>query len=221
MMTHDDMKNITLFSLLMAVVWLAGCSRHSIHGDGNIISESRSVADFARLDVTGAYDIRWTNGPVALAITTDSNLLVHIKTVVDGDKLRIYSDESLSSTRDIKVVVSSSAMRDLSLTGAIHLAADGISGAELNIDATGASDIVVAGMVTNLTVNLTGADDLKASGLSAGTAEIGLVGASDARVAVSDRLKISITGAGSLTYAGNPVSVEENVVGAGSVHREK
>ena len=215
------MKNISFLIAVVAVALLTGCFQRGIRGDGNIVSEKRTIGDFTRLEASGAYDIRWTNGPVALTLTTDTNLLAHIKTEVSGDTLKIYSDEPIAPSKDVKVVLSSSGLKDVSVAGAIHLVAGGISGPGLNLSAAGAVDIELGGNVTNLTANLAGASELEAGGLEASSVDIALVGASSGRVAVADRLKASIAGAGSLTYIGNPASVDKTVVGAGSVRREK
>jgi hypothetical protein len=48
---------------------------------------------------------------------------------------------------------------------------------------------------------------------------LSLIGASDADVSVSDALDVSITGAGKLSYAGNPKSISKNILGAGSIRQ--
>lgn len=73
------------------------------------------------------------------------------------------------------------------------------------------------GSVTNLEVNLSGASKLDAKSLQAQTATVSLNGAAYGDVTVTDRLSASISGAGALTYGGNPKSVQENVSGAGSI----
>jgi hypothetical protein len=53
------------------------------------------------------------------------------------------------------------------------------------------------------------------------TAELSATGAADADIAVSDTLKVSITGAGKVIYSGNPPTIEKHITGAASVrHKE-
>jgi hypothetical protein len=215
------MKNFAIALAITTITLIAGCSLRSIHGDGSITSENRSISDFTTIDAAGSFDIQWTSGQSALSITTDQNLLAHIRTVVSGDTLRIYSDEALAPTKGIKVVLSSRAIKDLDLKGAVHLAANQISGAQLNISSSGAVSIDANGKVTTLTATLTGASHLKASALNANTAAITLVGAANADVAATERLKASITGAGSLTYSGNPSLIEKSVTGTGTIHHRQ
>ena len=53
------------------------------------------------------------------------------------------------------------------------------------------------------------------------TAELSVTGAGDARVAVSDTLKVSITGAGKVEYIGNPPHIEREITGAGSIRKRE
>jgi hypothetical protein len=47
-----------------------------------IKTETRPVADFSKITVTGHCEIQWSNGKPALSIAVDQNLLALVKTVV-------------------------------------------------------------------------------------------------------------------------------------------
>lgn len=205
--------------MLIAVSVIAGCSRPGIKGDGVIKTEDRSLADYTRVVVAGGYQIKWSAGKSALNISTDQNLLPLVKTVVSGDTLKIESEENLSPSKSITIILSSPSLAEVRLTGGNSLRASPISGHELKLESTGASEITVEGSVTNLEATLTGASKLDAKSLQTRSVTISLVGASDADVTVSDTLKVSITGAGSLTYSGKPKSVEKDITGAGSIRQ--
>jgi hypothetical protein len=212
-----NMKWITL--VLVTATALMGCSV-GILGNGSITTESRTVTDFSALDANGGFEIQWTKGQPSLSITTDQNLLTNIQTVVDKDTLRISSDEPLRPTKGVKIVLSSSGIKKVDLTGAIRFTGKSITGEKLSISSSGAVTADVAGEAGQLTVNLTGASSLKASSLKAKSATISLTGASNGEVAVSEHLKASITGAGSLSYTGNP-RVEQRVTGVGTIRQRK
>jgi hypothetical protein len=210
------MNRITII-LVAAVTVVAGCSRPGIKGDGVIKAEDRPVADFSRVVVTGGYEIKWSGGKPALNISTDQNLLPLVETIVSGDTLQIESKENLAPTKRITIVLYSSSLAEVQLTGGNSFRAGQITGHDLKIESTGASDISIDGSITNLEVSLTGASHLNAKSLQTQTATLSLLGASDADVAVSDALKVSLTGACSVAYSGNPKTVEKTVTGAGSV----
>jgi hypothetical protein len=88
------------------------------------------------------------------------------------------------------------------------------------LEATGASEVVLDGSVDRLLVDMTGASQLAADELKAKTAEISTTGAGDAEVAVSDSLKVVITGAGKVTYSGNPPTIKKQITGAGSIRHK-
>ena len=212
------MNRLTLI-LVATLTLLTGCFRPSVRGDGVIKTEDRPISDFSKIVVTGGYEIKWSGGKPALKITTDQNLLPLIATVVNGDTLEIGSTNDLSPTKGITIILSSAALTGAQLTGGNSFTGSQITGPDLKLESTGASDITVDGSVTNLEVNFTGAGHLDAKSLQAQTSDITLVGASDADVTVTDTLKASITGAGSLTYSGNPKSVEQNITGAGTIQK--
>jgi hypothetical protein len=212
--------NRTTILLVAAVTAAAGCSGPGIKGDGVIRTEERSISDFSKVVVTGGYQIKWSVGKPALNISTDRNLLPLIQTAVSGGTPQIDSKESLAPTKGIRMNLSSASLADVRLTGGNSFKAGQLSGHDLRLESTGASDFSLDGSVTKLEANLTGASKLNAKSLQTQIATLSLLGASDADVTVADTLKVSITGAGSLTYFGNPKSVEQNITGAGSIqHR--
>lgn len=213
------MKKLILLLLAVAVVviFMAGCFEQSIRGDGNIITDKRAAPDSSAIEAKGGFDIHWSAGPPAVTITTDSNLLSHIKSEVMDGTLHIYSDTRISPSIGVKVTVASGTLAEASLTGGIQFDAGQLSGKCLKIESTGAVDVHVDGMVDDLDASLTGACKLKAAALKTRTTEIRLVGASDAEIAVSEALKVSAIGASSLKYAGDPKTIEQNVTGSGSI----
>ncbi len=213
--------NRIILVLVVAITLVAGCSRRGIEGDGVIKAEDRPVPEFSKIVVTGGYEIEWTSGKPGLKISTDQNLLSHIRTAVTGDSLEIDTKENLAPTKTIMITISSAYLANVRLTGGISFKASQINGQDFKLEAVGASQINIAGSVTNLGVNLTGASKLDAKSLQAQNATVSLTGASDADVNATDGLKISITGSGSLTYSGDPKSMAQSVTGAGNIRRRE
>jgi hypothetical protein len=209
-----------LFFLPLAVLILNGCSNVSVTGDGVIKTEARTVSEFSKLAVTGGYEVEWTAGKPALIISADENLLPLIKTVVSGGTLTIDSKDNFSTAKNIKVILSSPSLSGVELTGGNDFTASQLSGQSLNVESTGASDINLSGSVTNLAATLTGASKLKAKSFPVQNCTLALVGASEADVTVSGAFKVSVTGASSVTYAGNPKTVDKEVTGAGSIKQQ-
>jgi hypothetical protein len=215
--------NLTnFFRHFATAAFLGGCTvnTQSVKGDGKITTEHRTIAEVTSIDAAGAFEIQWSSGAPLLTIKTDENILAHIHTEVSGQTLKIYSDKSIAPTKGVQVAISSAVLDRLDLTGAVHMVATKVSASTFSISSAGATTVDVDGTATNLAVNLTGASRLHAAGLQVKTAKVTLVGASSGDVSVTDALDATVTGAGSLTYSGEPKSLERQVTGAGSIHHK-
>ncbi len=212
---------ITIVLVATGMLLVGGCHLPGVRGNGHSKTEERSVHDFANVDTSGAFEIEWENAAPALQITTDENLLPYIETRVSGNTLYLSTHEHLWPTHGIKIAMSSPARTGARTRGAVKLTAKQLAGATFALESKGASEVLLSGNVDRLLVDMTGASQLAASELQTKTAEISTTGAGDAEVKVSDALKVVITGAGKVTYSGNPSSIQKNVTGAGSIrHRD-
>ena len=215
------MRKIPIVLLAACVVAFVGCHLPGVRGNGQIKTEERQVGTFANLDAGGAFEIEWESGSPALRITTDENLLPYIENNVSDDTLRLHTREHVWPTHGIKVVISSPTRTGGRTRGAVKLTVKQLSGPTFALESKGASEISLDGKVDRLLVDMTGASQLAADGLQAKTAEISTTGAGDAEVAVTDTLKVVITGAGKVTYSGNPATINKQITGAGSIrHRD-
>jgi len=214
------MRKIPIVLLAACVVVVAGCHLPGVRGNGQIKTEERQVGSFANLDVGGAFEIEWETGSPALRITTDENLLPYIENNLSDDTLRLHTREHVWPTHGIKVVISSPTRTGGRIRGAVKLTVKQLSGPIFALECKGASEITLAGNVDRLLVDMTGASQLAADGLQARTAEISTTGAGDAEVAVTDTLNVVITGAGKVTYSGNPVTIKKQITGAGSIRHK-
>jgi hypothetical protein len=213
------MKKISL-ALLPGLLLIAGCHVGGIMGNGKIVTDTRPVSDFSEIEANGGFKIEWRNGPPSLTITTDQNLLQYITAGNEDHRLQLHSRGNLWPTHHINVVISSTTRSGAKLTGAAQLTANQLSGPNFAVQSTGAAKVYLDGKVDDLVTDMTGASKLDAASLQTKTAEISSTGASKADVAVSDSLSVSITGAGKVTYSGNPANVEKHVSGAGSVRHK-
>ena len=214
------MKKIT-FSIFALALLLAGCRLGGIRGNGHIVTDQRSIGNFNELDTGGMFEIDWRGGPPSLSITTDKNLLEYIDSEVSDNRLRLRTQGHFWPTHGVKVTVSSPARNGAKLSGAVDLTAKQLTGAKFYFQSTGAAKVRLDGAADELLADMTGASELDANDLHTKRAEISTTGAADADVNVSDSLKVSITGAGKVTYSGNPPAIEKHITGAGSIrHRD-
>jgi hypothetical protein len=214
------MKKITTVFLVACVVLAAGCRWVGIRGNGHIKTDERTVSAFANINASGAFRIEWQNGAPALRITTDENLLPYIDSQVTDNTLRLRTREQIWPTHGVKVVILSPTRTGARISGAVKLTANQISGPRFAFESTGAAQVTLDGNIDELLAHMTGASELNAKALQTKTTEISTTGAADAEIAVSETLKVAITGAGKVTYSGNPKTIQKHVSGAGSIRHK-
>lgn len=175
------------------------------------------MTDFTRVDAGGFYDIQWRPGSPSLRLTTDENLLANIETKMQGNVLKIETHGQIAPTHGVAVVITSPSLAGAELSGAVKLEATQLSGDRFAIDASGATKITLAGRANRLIASLTGASRLDAETFQSGDVEISVTGAGRADVIATNSLKAAITGAGRVSYGGNPKSIEKKITGAGKI----
>jgi Putative auto-transporter adhesin, head GIN domain len=213
------MKKLSV-SLFSGLLLIAGCHVGGIMGNGHVATDTRPISDFSEIEADGGFQIEWRSGPPSLSITTDENLLRYITDENIDHQLRLHSRGNLWSTHGVKVVVSSTTRTGARLTGAARLTAKQLFGHSFGVESTGAAKVELDGNIDELVTDMTGASKLDAESLQTKTAEISSTGASKADVAVSETLKVSITGAGKVVYSGNPATIQKSISGAGSIRHK-
>ncbi|MEP6602467.1 MAG: head GIN domain-containing protein [Spartobacteria bacterium] len=211
------MNRLALFTLSALTIFLSACDWAGIRGNGHIVTQQRPIGDFTEVTASGSFEIEWHPGAPGLSVTGDENLLGYIDNQLSGNTLKFDTKERIWWSHKIKVAVSSAALRGVKLTGACKLSANHLAGPKFYLQSSGASKMSLEGQVDELLVDMSGASKLEAAGLRTKTAEISGSGASKVDITASEAVRVSISGAGKVTYGGNPPTVEKHISGAGSV----
>ena len=214
-----------------------------IHGNGNVVSENRSVSGFKGVEVSGGLKIYVKQDSVtSVKVEVDKNLQEYIITEVENGILKIYQEHntSLESTKGIRIYVSSPSYKSFEASGAteingenkiqqadeIHLYASGASKIDLDIKApkisseiSGASSLKLAGETKDFFLDANGASHAKCFDLMTENVDADLSGASSATVFASVKITGEASGASHLVYKGN-ATTSLNTSGAGSVRKE-
>jgi hypothetical protein len=190
----------------------------SVKGSGNVTTQKREVSDFKGVDVGGIFEVEITSGKeYGLEVTTDDNLLDHIRTEVRSGVLHIETDRKISSKSQIRIKVSAPEINDLDVSGVAKVDASGLDTESLNVDASGASKLNLSGKATKLTVDVSGATKIDAENLPAVDVNVDASGASSVMVNVSGSLRGDASGASKITYSGSPSEVKKSTSGASRV----
>lgn len=159
---------------IAAVVLLAGCP---VEGDGKLVTDARTVASFAAIEVFGEFTVEVEVRPelgapdtIALEVEGESNVMDRLFTVVHGDGvLSIAVDPNLQTEPTLAPTVRL-AVPALRRVFAADRATVTITGEELD-------DTIAVTTVEGSEVSLTLADRITADITASGTSRVTLAGA--------------------------------------------
>jgi len=247
-LNFKPMKSTRSFTLFLFASIFVGISSlcascdviGGIHGDGNVLKETRKVSGFDGIEVSGAFNIILKQGPAEeVVVESDANLLPVIRTEVVGGTLTIETKKPVSHMTVMKVYITVKDLKKIDVSGAVDIHTDGrLTVPELSIDASGASESKMelgvqklkldcsgaskmrfSGFATYVNMDLSGASDIFGFDLLAETYDIEISGAGNAQINVSKKIHAEISGAGNVKYKGSPTDVDQSVSGAGTIKR--
>lgn len=235
-------KAITVLVAFIALIGSQSCRK--MVGKGPVVSETRVVEAFNKIEAEFPGDIVLVQGPVReVKAEAQEDIIGDLYTTVSNGtlKIKIRNGLRLSNGSSLKVFVTIPEIAELSLKGSGNINAEkGIvsdnlalllkgSGSfnisdieciDLYSEITGSGNIKIDGGHTDLLrLRLTGSGDFKGEKFNSKDAEVSLTGSGSANIRVSDTLKATLTGSGSINYYGDPV-VTQNVTGSGSVKKK-
>ncbi|MEA3504200.1 MAG: head GIN domain-containing protein [Bacteroidota bacterium] len=240
-MKLKDKTNWLVLSLLtVSFISLTGCVNllNGIKGNGEVIKEERSIKDFSRIEISGAFEINLipSDSP-SLSIESDENIMPHIITRVQGNTLVIDTDKHISSVTELHINIYYTNIKHIDLSGAVEIEGEinnpnknlyikgsgasemrmDIIANKLSLDMSGASEINLLGICNEVILEGSGASEFNAINLETKIMTINLSGAGEADVWVTKSLSVSVSGAGNVRYKGSPQTINERITGAGSV----
>ncbi|AFN75709.1 Hypothetical protein MROS_2479 [Melioribacter roseus P3M-2] len=214
------MKTKVTVLFLIAII-VAGCGVWGVRGSGNLRTETREIRNFNKIEVGGAYDIKIKCGEKeSIEITAEENLLPLIETKVKHNRLIIDTRRSISPRKEIKIVVTVPELNYIECSGANNMRVYNIETEDLDVELSGAGNIVMDGNVKTLHAEISGAGNIDAKSLKAENVYISVSGAASASVYASKYLNASVSGVGSIDYYGDPEKTKTNVSGIGSISRK-
>ncbi len=237
------MKKLSLLFSLLFIAASAQAFAQKQKGNGNIITQERSIPSFESLKVSGSFNVQMISSMEGkLSISTDENLLESIITEVKDDVLIIrnknkhYLKTSRSKAIIIKVPLADVNNVKLSGSGKIHAdsaiivddfkaSSAGSGKINLSVKATsvsaqlsGSGKIILKGSATSIKAKHVGSGSIRLQGIEAKNGEVSLAGSGSVYVRCSDSLNVSVAGSGSVRYFGEPKEkIHTKVAGSGSV----
>jgi len=225
---------------IISLLALSSCRFNCKHGSGKLITETRNLGNFSRLDVSGGYKIVIRqDSSEKLTVTADDNLMQYVKTEVIGDRLKIYSSRNICTSGQYTIYVGVKALTEIETSGATSVFSDGkltvqdielrTSGAtkiNLNLNAdnvktvsSGLTDIYLEGQAQSHKVETSGSSTLNALNFVVNKYRIESSGLSHCKINVLNDLSINSSGMSDIQYRGNPANIENNKSGIASLNK--
>ena len=208
----------------LAVVLLvrgAGPSSPGIQGSGIAAAQTRTVAGFSRLDLTGSNNVTVVVGaPQSVVVRADSNLISHVTTQAVGGTLVIGDTGSFTRRAPMSVEVSVPSLTRLNLSGDGQISVTGINVPRLAVTVSGSGLLSAAGTATQLDVTLSGDGQAQLFRLPARDVHAVVTGSGLIQVNATTSLDAAVPGTGAIVYSGNPPRVTTSVTGTGAVTPE-
>jgi hypothetical protein len=213
-----------------------------VRGSGNVITEERSVSGFEYIDFNGAGEIFIEQGTEEkLVIEAEDNILPKITNKVESGVLTLGIDTKLTDNQMIPTkkmiyrltVITLSGLNingaatlnvkqliagdfEFNVNGTGNVTFEDLQADKLTVEIDGGANVTFNGLVPLQSVVINGAGGYNAGDLKTGTTSVTFNGAGKSTVWVLDDLTVSITGAGSVEYYGDP-HVTQSITGLGNV----
>jgi len=231
---------VALGSALVGLL-TAGCTMFgpSARDPGDPQTQTRTVSAVSAVDLAAAGELVLTAGSTpSLHITAGRNVLPHLTSDIQGDRLTLGHDGStgdlglvhydlvlpaaqvveLSGAGTVRVTATRTLQKVL-LPGSGIVRAEGLSTEELTVDLPGSGQITVAGSATRQRITISGSGRYSAAGLTSEDADVTISGSGSADVEARHTLTATVSGNGAITYTGD-ATVTSSITGHGTVvHR--
>jgi len=216
---------LALMAVLAAVtLGLLGCGAgspaHVVQGSGVAATQTRAVAGFSRIDLTGSNKVSVVvGGRQSVVVHADSNLLDRVTTRVVAGTLLIGTTGSFTTRNPMSVEISVPALAALTLSGSGQISASGINSPGLTVSLSGSGALDASGAVARLDVALGGSGQAQLSQLAARDVRAVLTGSGLIRVTATTSLDAAVPGTGAVIYGGTPPHLTTSITGTGAVLR--
>ena len=238
------MKYVLLF-LLGTAVFLScrfiGGKR--VRGNGNLITQERSVSGFEGIENYGSFDITLIpSSNSSVKIEAEENLQQYIETYVDNNKLQIRTRDgyNLRPRNEMKITVSGPVFTTVATNGSGSIVSQGLlntnngnvslrvagsgnidvelSASSVNSEIAGSGNIKVKGSSKAFKGGVYGSGNIRAANLQAEDSKVEIAGSGDVEVFATNKLDVNIMGSGEVKHRGT-AQVNASISGSGSVKK--
>lgn len=232
----------TLISLLI-IGSISAQRTDKISGNGNQVTLVRTTKDYDEIAISGFFDIELVEGKEGtLTLVGEQNILDHIVTEVNGNKLTIkvkngFNLKPSSWKKGVSITIPVESITALSLSGSgeivgnktlkanyFETAMSGSGDIRIALDVnslkagmSGSGDMALSGKATDFTVSISGSGDINAYDLIADNVDATVSGSANIKVTANKEIIAKVSGSGDIDYRGNPEKIDTKVSGSGDI----
>lgn len=213
---------------------------NSVNGQGPVKTELRAISSFKSITMNIAGDVEFSvSDQYSVEVQAQENLLPILKTVVEGENLRISFEQNVRSEENILIKISAPTIEAFDLAGSGNIRVlTPLKNEKLKLDITGSGNIFVTqadvadlycsvtgsgvvelgGKAQKVTAAVGGSGAINARNLNAEIMEADISGSGDVECTVAQTLKANVSGSGNVRYGGSP-QVDSRVSGSGAIEK--
>jgi hypothetical protein len=188
--------------------------------------QARSVGPFTTVANSGPISVHIEVGKAqSVTVSGSDDMVADLQTEVVGSELKLHmrhDSTSFNSHHDgLHVTITMPQLTAFTMGGAGETTITHMSGDSLDVRFGGAGSLKADGSVKNLTLNIGGVGSIDTRELHADNANVNVGGVGHVKIWAGTRLDATVGGVGSLTYYGDPKTVNTNGGGLGSISKGK
>jgi hypothetical protein len=227
------MKNLIIYGfLVLLATFFSSCyfnidelnlDGERITGRGNTQTETRPVANFTRVQVSGSMQVEITAGnQFRTEVSAYENLLPVLETYVQGNTLVVrFRPGTRVSNDNARVRIEMPTLAAVQLSGSGNIDVQGNASFFANSfegEISGSGNLNLRGGTVSASLRISGSGNINAQDLFADEVRALVTGSGNIRTYARNVLQATISGSGDIVYWGNP-QVTSNVTGSGRVRR--
>jgi len=229
-------KILNLILIMSIIFGLYSCSCEK--GSGKITTIKRALTDFDEIEIDFPGKVILIQGEEnSVSIISDDNLTELVNTKVSRGNLKINLNECIKTFTQLEVTVTFKNLEQIEHKGLgnveatneiksnkLKLISKGSGAIKLNISAnamktemSGQSEVKLSGRTSSNEIKISGQGSMHAYDLICNEIDIDLTNSGNANIFVTDKLDADLSGSGDIRYQGNPLKVNSNITGSGSI----
>ncbi|GGY86716.1 head GIN domain-containing protein [Pseudoduganella plicata] len=199
-------------SLLLACLCALATTAHAAE-------ESRTLAPFRAIAVTGPIDLRVDAGKAqSVRISGSNEFLGRVRTIVKDGELRIdYPGKASKTTDGGRIVVTLPSLVKCMVEGAGEVDIDNLNEERVDLQFQGAGHLSAKGKTKWLRLKAQGVGHVDTKELKAERTDVNFEGIGEVSIHASQTLNAVVRGLGNVVYYGRPKTLNKSASGLGKI----